>query len=52
VESRIKLAEELKAIEVWDDEYLRQLVHDRGSVVAFESRQIRRAEILQQLRSG
>jgi hypothetical protein len=47
--SRTLLAE-LKAIDAWDVEYRRETVHDRTAIDAFESRQIRRKEILDLLK--
>ena len=46
---KARLVSELRAIEAWDDDYYRHDAHDRGDIVAFESRQIRRREILEQL---
>jgi hypothetical protein len=49
--ARDKLMSELMAIEAWDNDYCQKGVHDRGAMLAFQSRQIRRREILEQLKT-
>lgn len=40
---------ELKAIQLWDTEYFREGTHDERATMAFQSRQTRRREILEEL---
>jgi hypothetical protein len=47
--SRQKLVQELKAIELWDNFFYLEPAHDKMALVAFQSRQSRRREILKLL---
>jgi hypothetical protein len=44
-----QLLTELKAIQLWDTEYFWEDSHDELATMAFQSRQMRRREILQEL---
>jgi hypothetical protein len=44
-----KLVQELKAIELWDNFFYLKRAHDKMALVAFQSRQSRRREILKLL---
>lgn len=43
------LFSELKAIERWDDDYYRNGVHDTGARIAYNLRQRRRQEIVEEI---
>jgi hypothetical protein len=44
-----KLLAELRAIDIWDNDFYRERVHRKGTIIAFETRQSRRRQILEQL---
>ena len=49
IRDKVQLLKELKAIQLWDTEYFRESPLDERAAVAFQSRQMRRREILQEL---
>ncbi len=44
-----KLLAELRAIDIWDNDFYREKIHPKGTAMAFETRQVRRRQILELL---